>query len=246
MRVLHDSSMREYRPFTWKDTNLRVACSAFDVVTGEVVRQRKLLEQYIVRQPEFRDSLVPLELLPDAPRIARLMAIASRKTGLGPMASVAGTLAQLGAEKACSEGCSEAVVENGGDIFLMTDSAVTIGIYEGRDRSGGDLAFLVSPDESPLAVCSSSSKMGHSLSFGDCGLATVVSKDASLADSAATLVCNRIRRDEDIEHVLDRVGSIPGILGILVARDDKIGIWGQLPRLIRNRDAETSRKITRH
>ena len=238
--------MREYRSFTWKDTNLRVACSDFDTVTREVVRQRQLLEDYISRHPEFQDSLVPVDLLPDAPHVACLMAVASRKTGLGPMASVAGTLAQLGAEKAIDEDCREAIVENGGDMFLITDTPVTVGVYAGKNRIGTNLAFQISPDDSPVAICSSSSKMGHSLSLGDCELATVLSEDAALADSAATLTCNRIREEDDVEAVLNEVGAIPGILGILAVKESKIGLWGKLPQLIRNQDEATQEKITRH
>ena len=87
--------------------------------------------------------------------------------------------------------------------------------------------------------------MGHSLSFGDCELATVVAKDAALADSAATLVCNSISSENNVEQVLEKVGQIEGIGGILVVKNNRIGLWGNLPKLVRNHDQETKRKITR-
>jgi len=237
--------MRVYRSFSWKDTNLRVACEAFDLVTRTVVAERKLLERYIARHPEFQTALVPVVLLEDAPEVARRMAAAADLTGLGPMASVAGTLAQLGVEAAMAAGCREAIVENGGDIFIHSDSVVTIGIYAGNNAIGNQLAFRISPEDLPLSLCSSSSKMGHSLSFGQCDLATVVAKDGALADSAVTLVCNLIKTEHDLTPVLGDVGTIVGIDGIFAVKNGKIGMWGKLPELVRNKDASAQDKITR-
>jgi ApbE superfamily uncharacterized protein (UPF0280 family) len=237
--------MRSYRSFSWKDTNLRIACEAFDLVTRSVVAQRKLLERYIGRHPEFQTSLVPVVLLEEAPEVARRMAAAADRTGLGPMASVAGTLAQLGVEAAMAAGCREAIVENGGDIFILSESAVTIAIYAGNNVIGNKLAFRIAPHDLPLSLCSSSGKMGHSLSLGHCDLATVTSRDAALADSAVTLVCNLIRSEKDLTPVLNDVGTIAGITGIFAVKNGKIGMWGHLPELVRNEDAATQAKITR-
>ena len=238
--------MRVYRSFSWKDTNLRVACEAFDLVTQAVVEQRRRLERYIARQPEFQTALVPVVLLEDAPEVARRMAAAADLTGLGPMASVAGTLAQMGVEAAQAAGCREAIVENGGDCFIHSDTEVTIGIYAGKNNPiGNQLAFRIAPQDLPLSLCSSSSKMGHSLSFGQCDLATVTAKDGALADSAVTLVCNLIKAENDLTPVLNDVGAIAGIEGIFAVKNGKIGMWGHLPQLVRNQDAATSEKITR-
>ncbi len=237
--------MRVYRSFSWKDTNLRVACDAFDRVTETIVTQRRLLERYIARHPEFQTTLVPIVLLDEAPEAARRMAAAADRTGLGPMASVAGTLAQLGVEAAEAAGCREAIVENGGDVFILSDTVVTIGIYAGNNAIGNKLAFRIDPQDLPLSLCSSSSKMGHSLSFGQCELATVVSKDAALADSAVTLACNLIKTERDLTPVLNDVGTITGIDGIFAVKNGKIGMFGRLPDLVRNQDAATRDKITR-
>ena len=238
--------MRVYRAFSWKETNLRVACSEFDLVTRAVVDHRRQLERYIARHPAFRASLVPVVLLEDAPEAARRMAAASELTGLGPMAAVAGTLAQLGVEAAVAAGSSEAIVENGGDIYIHAASALTIGLYAGENAIAGRLAFRIEPDRLPIALCSSSSTMGHSLSFGRCDLATVIAKEAALADAAVTLVCNLIKSEKDLTPVLDDVGALPGIEGILAVHNSgKVGMWGDLPDLVRNEDHDSRRKITR-
>lgn len=237
--------MRTFRTFSWKDTHLKVYGEEYDQITAVLVEERKKLETYIHRHPEFKEALTPIVLLSEAPEIALRMAKASRATGLGPMASVAGSLAQRGVEAAKAVGSDEAIVENGGDMYLMSPTPVTIGLYAGKNSIGTRLAFHILPDELPLAICSSSSRMGHSLSFGDCELATVVAKDAALADSAATLVCNSISHGSNVQQVLENVGLIEGIRGILVVKDDQIGLWGNLPKLVRNRDNDTLAKITR-
>ena len=236
--------MRVYRSFSWKDTNLRVACASFDVVTRSVVEARRRLERYIARHPAFRTALAPLPLLADPPEAARRMAVAAELTGLGPMAAVAGTLAQLGAEAALADGCDEVIVENGGDIFLVAARPVTIALHAGA-ALGSRLAFHIDPQQTPLALCSSSGTMGHSLSFGRCALATVASRAASLADAAATLVGNLVRRERALTPALERAGAIPGVDGILAVVDGRIGLWGHLPPLVRNEDATTGSKITR-
>ena len=236
--------MRVYRSFSWRDTNLRVACASFELVTRAVVEARRQLERYIARHPAFRTALEPLPLLVDPPEAARRMAAAAELTGLGPMAAVAGTLAQLGAEAALADGCAEAIVENGGDIFLAAARPVTIALHAGA-ALGSRLAFHIDPHQTPLALCSSSGTMGHSLSLGRCDLATVASRDASLADAAATLVGNLVRRERDLTPALERVGAIPGIDGILAVVGGRIGLWGHLPPLVRNEDASTGAKITR-
>ncbi|NLZ18122.1 MAG: UPF0280 family protein [Desulfobulbaceae bacterium] len=237
---------RKYRSFSWKETSLRVACDKFDLVTATVVARRRELERYLARHPEFQRSLTPVDLLEDAPEVACRMAAAARLTGLGPMAAVAGCLAQYGVEAALNAGCREAIVENGGDIYLASDAEVVIGLFAGKSPLAATLAFRIQPKEMPLALCSSSSLMGHSLSFGRCDLATVAAKDAALADAAVTLVCNRIRREADLEPVLEEVGAIPGVGGILAVKNRRIALWGRLPELVRNRDTASVQKITRH
>jgi len=237
--------MRRFREFSWKDTNLRVSSDCFDLITEQIMAQRKELERYIRAQPAFKTALTPLPLLESAPDIARRMAAAAELTGLGPMASVAGTLAQFGVEAAMAQGCTEAIVENGGDMFIYSTKPVTIGIYAGENDIGAKLAFHLQPEQLPLAICSSSSHMGHSLSFGSCDLATVVAQEAALADSVATLTCNKISQDDQLEEILNQSGHIPGVGGILAVKEGKIGIWGDIPELVRNTDQQTRNKITR-
>lgn len=236
---------REYRSFGFRGANFRISCPLFERLTREIRRQRRLLEDYLRRQPEFRTALAPVPLLPGAPEVAVRMHRASLATGVGPMAAVAGAMAQLAAEAALTEGAEEAIVENGGDIYCRSPAPVLIALYAGENPLSGVLALEVEPGDMPLAVCSSSSRLGHSLSLGDCDLATVAGPDAALADAAATLAGNLVRTAADLPGALERVRAIPGVSGLLLVKGEKVGVAGKLPRLVRQGDRRYALKITR-
>jgi len=84
-------------------------------------------------------------------------------------------------------------------------------------------------------VCSSSSRMGHSLSLGRCDLACVAAPDAAVADAAATRACNLVRRVEDIQAALEEVGSVGGVRGLLICEGDRVGLAGDFPPIVRVR-----------
>ena len=236
---------RTYERFAHKGANFRISCDRLDVVTRQIVRQRSILERYLARHAEFGQSLSPVAPLPDAPEVARRMARAAAATGVGPMAAVAGTMAQLAAEAAIDDGADEAIVENGGDMFLVCRQEVIVGLYPGPGPLADTLALAVEPNATPMAICSSSGTMGHSVSFGQCDLATVVARDAALADAAATLAANRVKTPDDLGPALQRILAIDGVDGILLVKTDRLALAGQLPPLVRNRDAELTVKVTR-
>ena len=226
---------RTYQAFTYREAAFRICCEKFDAVTDEIIRQRRLLEQYIERHPAFGSALEPIELRADAPGVARRMARAAARVGIGPMAAVAGAMAQCGAEAGLAAGAREVIVDNGGDIYLQAVTPVVVGLYAGRARLGEKLAFSLQPEDTPIAVCSSSGKMGHSLSLGRCDLATVVAKDAALADAAATQAANLVQTPDDVTSALNLIAAIEGVAGVLIAQDDRVGLAGRLPSLIKAR-----------
>ncbi len=230
------NQQRTYREFIHKEAIFRICCEVFEAVTAEIVRQRKILEDYIARHPEFETAFEPVALLADAPPSAQQMACAADRVGTGPMAAVAGTMAQLAAQAGIEAGADEMIVENGGDIYLQTKSAATIGLYSGASELADRLAFSLKVEDTPISICSSSSKMGHSTSLGQCDLATVVSKDAALADAAATQAANLVQTMEDVEPTLNRIAAIDGVDGVLIVKDKHIGMAGKLPPLVKIRN----------
>lgn len=236
--------MRSFEFFNYKEANFRLYSDSNQVLKKEIIRQRAILDAYISKHPEFRTSLVPVELLEDAPEIVKRMHHASLLTGVGPMAAVAGTFSQLACEAAMSSS-KEVIVENGGDIFLCCTEEICIGLWTGSSHLLNNLAFSLPSTMTPLAICSSSSNMGHSLSLGNCDLGTVVAKDASLADACATLLCNLVKAPQDLHPVLERIACIPGVIGALAIKDEQLGLIGELPPLVKHNDPALASKVTK-
>lgn len=224
---------RLYRTFVHKEAVFRICCDEFEEVTSEIKRQRKILEDYISVHRQFQMSLTPVELKPDAPDSAVRMARAAKLVGVGPMAAVAGVMAQMAAEAAIKKNCGEVIVENGGDIYLRTFEQVVIGLYPGNCGVTGRFALSLQGSDTPISICSSSGKMGHSMSLGMCDLATVVSKDAALADAGATQAANLVKTIDDVEPTLNRIAGIDGIDGVIIVKDGQVGLAGKLPPLVK-------------
>ena len=238
--------MRKFRSFSYKQAHYRILSCGFDAAVREITAMRNELERFITRSRQFAAALEPLSsLAEDAPGTAGEMHTASCAVGVGPMAAVAGTFAERAAAAAVQSGCEEAIVENGGDLFLRLSKELTLGIYAGAPPFKDTLAFRIKPDQTPMAVCSSSSTMGHSLSFGKCSLTTVFSLSGALADAAATLACNLVQEESDINPALDRIMAIQGISGLMILKNDKMGLAGDIPELVRSTDPDLKSKVTR-
>jgi len=227
------SQQRTYRTFTHKEAVLRICCEKFETVTAEIIRLRGILEDYIERHPGFLNSLGPVELLAEAPEIAKRMARAARLVGVGPMAAVAGAMAQCAGEAGLQAGACEAIIENGGDIYIKAAEPVIIALATGTAKPAHRLGFALQPQDTPISICSSSGKMGHSQSLGQCDLAVAVASDAALADAAATAAANLVTTLEDVDPTLDRIVAITGVAGVMVVKEDRVGLAGDLPKLVK-------------
>ncbi len=195
-----------------------------------VLTYRHQIEAYIAAHPEFARSLVPLDEDPYAPRIVQEMIQSSRCASVGPMAAVAGAVAEF-VSKDLLELSEEVIVENGGDIYMATSRERTIGIYAGESPLSLKVGILVQAEDSPLGICTSSGTVGPSLSFGAADAICILSKSAALADASATAVGNKVKTKKDIEAGLETGKNIEGILGTLIIIGDRMGVWGNI-RLI--------------
>jgi ApbE superfamily uncharacterized protein (UPF0280 family) len=206
-----------------------------DVVQPALRRLRQIrqaLASYIRRDPVFATTLDPYLPAPDAPPIARRMAEAAARFGVGPMAAVAGAVAeQVG--WGLLETRAEIVIENGGDIFVKTRRPLTFSLYAGEHspfsrRLRFEVLQYPHPDES-IGVCTSSGTVGHSFSRGRADAVCVVAGDAYLADAAATAYCNQLGQKEDIDRVLQEVTADErGVEGLIIAMEDRLGLWGRV------------------
>jgi len=192
-----------------------------------VIRHRHQLEAYIVRHPEFLTSLVPVELRLGAPEVVLRMARAALPANVGPMAAVAGTFSELVGEALLAES-SQVIVENGGDIYINSSSERVVALYAGDSPLSGKVGINIKPGDTPLGVCTSSGRVGHSLSLGKAHAACIISKSTPLADAAATTVGNVVQGPGDVERGIECARSIEGVLGAVVIAGDRLAAWGQV------------------
>ncbi len=192
-----------------------------------VLKYREKLERYIEGHPPFLLSLSPVAVEADAPDIVRAMAHAAERVGVGPMAAVAGAIAEfVGTE--LLQFSPEIIIENGGDIYLRSLKPRLVGIYAGKSPLTGKIALDIDAWDTPIGISTSSGTVGHSLSFGKADAVTVLSPSATLSDAAATAIGNMIREPGDIPGGIDFAKSTPGISGVLIIIGDKIGLWGKV------------------
>ena len=158
-----------------------------------VDKYRTTLEKYIERYPDFLTTLEPFSPGDNAPMIVKEMAESAAAVGVGPMASVAGTIAEF-VGRELLEYSPEVIVENGGDIFMESQSARTVSIYAGVSPLSNKIALEISPKDTPVGICTSSGTVGHSLSYGKADAVVIVSPSTSLADAVATATGYEHRR----------------------------------------------------
>jgi ApbE superfamily uncharacterized protein (UPF0280 family) len=142
------------------------------------------------------------------------------------MAAVAGAIAE-GVGTDLLSMTDAVIVENGGDIFLSVPQAVTVAIYAGASPLSMRVGVRIAPG-SPMAMCTSSGTIGHSLSLGRADAVCVLAKDAALADAAATAIGNAIRRASDIRRALTAGRAIPGVTGIVAIMGTEMGACGDV------------------
>jgi ApbE superfamily uncharacterized protein (UPF0280 family) len=201
----------------------------------DIKKHRKNLVGYIKSHPEFQYALKPITVLPEAPEIILSMTEAARKADVGPMAAVAGALADLGMKAMLKTGAKTAIVEDGGEIAVTTDQPVEVMVFTSYPEISGKIGFRITKEESPLGIATSSSKTGRVLSFGEADSVTVIATDASLADAAATAVCNTVKGEDvgaSIQRGLEKSQTIKGVRGVIIIREGKTGLWGKLPKMV--------------
>ena len=231
---------REYRKLvnTEKLTTFRVVVQETDLLvhaekklvqeTRELVLEhRGYVEEYIKAYPEFMTTLDPWRHLGPAPNIILDMVNAGAMAGVGPMAAIAGAIAEsvgLG----LLDFTDQVIVENGGDIFIKTNIPVTVGIFAGNSPLSMQVGFQLSCEKKPTAACTSSGTFGHSLSRGKADAVCVIADSCALADAAATSIGNRIHSEADIDSAMAAGRRIPEISGMVIITGEKIGAWGDL------------------
>lgn len=207
------------------ETDLLVVTSHEFVEDELIHKYRRVIADYIERRPEF-EGLEPIEQDAFAPGIIQHMIEASKKAGVGPMATVAGAISHYVGQSIDYN--QEIMIENGGDIYLKSFEDKVIGIYAGQSVFSNRVGVKVKSEDTPIGICTSAGKVGHSLSFGNTDAVMVISEDTLLADAMATSIGNKVKTPEDIKLGLEYGKSVPGIVGVVIIIDDELGAYGDL------------------
>jgi len=197
---------------------------------------RSQLKNWIHWHPEFATSFSPLPLPEQAPTIVLEMCLAARRCGVGPMAAVAGAVAEHVAA-ALAPLSSEVLVENGGDLYLRSSRERLVGLLPDPE-SGTRIGLRLEADAFPLSLCGSSATIGHSVSLGKGELVVVRSTSGAFADAAATALCNLLETPKDLDAVLRQARTwaepAPGfpeqfaLQGVFAQCKGQLAVWGEM------------------
>lgn len=224
------------KAFQFKETNCTIIAddeNAVRTAVSSIKHHRRQLEKYTKKNPRFLYSLQPIPAV-KGPRIVMLMAEASAKANVGPMAAVAGVLADLAVEDMILAGNEVAVVENGGEISAISNQPIDIALLAGDSVLSKQIGFRL--QSFPVGVATSSGLFSHALSFGEAEAVTIFATNAGLADAAATAVGNLIKGDDChrvVEQGIEEALDIEGVRGVLVLYNGIVGKAGQVPQLIK-------------
>jgi ApbE superfamily uncharacterized protein (UPF0280 family) len=205
---------------------------AIEAAKESIKRNYIELELYVRANPKFLHTLTPIPV-PNTPLVAKLMAEAAEKAGVGPMAAVAGAIADLAVQDMQDTGCKVAVVEDGGEISAIANQPVDVAVAAGDEPLSKRFGFRFT--EFPIGVATSSGRFSHALSFGDAEAAIVFCKNATLADAAATAVGNVVKGEvsEGIQAGLNKGLAIQGVDGVMIIYRGEVGTAGQIPKIIK-------------
>ena len=217
--------------FAYRETITTVLADSAEYIAAAkeaMLSARGILEEYIASDPFFKISYEPVDVPASAPLIIRRMANAATEAAVGPMASVAASIAWAGAEAMQEEGASFGLIDNGGDIAYFSDRALRVGIHAGCAPSSDKFAFVVPPGNSIRGICTSSATVGPSVSFGISDAVVCFSENPAKADAWATSLCNRITP----ENFLAEMPAVSNLEGVYAVAGDWIGKWGKLPDIV--------------
>jgi ApbE superfamily uncharacterized protein (UPF0280 family) len=222
--------------FQFKETNCTIIADeelAINTAVSSIRHHRKQLEKYIQTDPKFLYSLQPVHV-DEGPRIVGLMAEASEKANVGPMAAVAGVLADLAIEDMALAGSEVAVVENGGEVSAISNQPIDIALSAGDSSLSKKIGFRL--EKFPMGVATSSGLFSHALSFGEAEAVTVFAVNAGVADAAATAVGNLVKGNDcrgAVERGIKEALGIEWVRGVFILYKGIVGKAGQVPRLIK-------------
>lgn len=223
------------RHFEYEQSAVTVICDEIYVSKAieSVIECHDIIARQIATDPFFGTTFEPY-LSQSNHLVIEKMCQASMKSNVGPMASVAGAIAEYAVNAVIEEGSTFIIIDNGGDIALHTDKEVTIGLNCSDNRLN-KIGLRIKPCDGVLGVCTSSGKIGPSISFGNSELSTVISENVVLADALATHLGNLTinGEKETLNNALKKIIAVEGVIGALTYVDGNLAMLGNVPKLVK-------------
>ncbi len=229
--------------FIEKESNITVISESKNAILrakNEFFIHRRILEKYVTKHKDFLTSFSPVKVQTDY-EIIRLMAKAAFLCDVGPMATVAGALADLmlNTMKSFNEEFSAAkiaLIENGGEIANNSENTMKVALFGGNNELNLNIGFLIKKTDCPIGIATSSATIGHAISLGQADAVTIFAENATTADGAATRIGNTVKGadiEKSIKKGLDTADDLKDVRGVFISRKNKIGISGKIPQMFK-------------
>jgi len=202
-----------------------------DAAVEAIKAARSEIERQVRRDRFFLTTLEPYHPGHATGRVVKRMCDAAGAAGVGPMAAVAGVIAQEGLEAMTALGCHHAWVDNGGDIAVVADRPVTVEVFH-EPGAASAFALELERTEGTLGICSSSGTLGHSISLGNADVVVAMARDAVLADALATAIGNRVSGPDALGTCFEPFIGVPGFVGGIAMTRGEVAVQGDIPRLV--------------
>jgi hypothetical protein len=196
--------------------------------------------------PVIKRKTREIEIEEGFPDVVQRMIEATKRMGrpdLTPLAAVAGSASDMVADFIFGQGGTKVIVDNGGDIAIRLRGNEVARIGVKTDIHDARPAYLISIDSSMgIGGVATSGLGGRSFTKGIASAATVLSKTASYADAAATVIGNFTNvEDRRIQRTLaERIHPDTDISGAWVTTQVGPLSKGKIGKALRNGLAEAN------
>lgn len=217
--VSYDLCVQQTNMRVSTETNLSAQALAL------LLEARAQIEGYIAHHPQFLRSLTPLPNDNGAPAVAAAMLDAAQRARVGPMAAVAGAIAEF-VGRGLAVTSREVIVENGGDLYLQSHQPRELTLLAENTALGG-IRITVPAAPQGIGIATSAGTLGHSLSFGKADAVMVVAESSVLADALATAIGNLVQGERDLATAIAHAQAMGACAAVIVA-DAHIAAWGDI------------------
>ncbi|MEW6352082.1 MAG: hypothetical protein AB1646_23775 [Thermodesulfobacteriota bacterium] len=205
-----------------RETDLRIqAQSNLSAKAKDAVfRYRYQVEEYLRQHPAFRESTSPIQIYASAPEIVRFTDLASRSTGVAPMACMSGAMADFVGRDLSSDS-AHLIVSSGGDAYVRVNAPLEVTLYAQGSPLHEKLILALPAFKRPFGISTYVPGRGiHAV--------TVISRSACWASAFSKDIGDRLLSGENPHAVFDRASEYRDVGGLILIAGHRICLGGDL------------------